>query len=51
MSLNVERHLLVLKLREEGMSLAEIAKQLGVTKERVRQIEAKALRLRRFGRL
>lgn len=48
-----EREILVLKLRfgfEDGISrtLEEVGKELGVTRERIRQIQAKALRKLRF---
>ena len=31
------------RLREEGVTLEELGKELGVSKERVRQLEARAL--------
>ena len=39
-----EREVVVLVLRLKNKSLSEIAKQLKVTKERIRQIERKALK-------
>ena len=40
-----ERELLILKLRfEEGLDLTETAQRMGLTRERVRQIESKAMR-------
>lgn len=44
---NVERYWQMLTARAKGDSLATIAKAQGVTRERVRQIEAKFLRLMR----
>lgn len=39
-----EREVIVLALRLSNKSLSEIAKRLKVTKERIRQIERKALK-------
>lgn len=44
---NVERYWQMLTARAKGDSLSTIAKAQGVTRERVRQIEAKFLRLMR----
>lgn len=43
-----EREKLVYELRvEKGLTLQSIADQLGLTRERIRQIEAKAIRKKR----
>lgn len=39
-----DRERQVLEMRNRGMTNIEIARSLGVTRERVRQVEAKALR-------
>lgn len=36
-----EKYMIILKLRSEGMTYDEVGKEYGVTRERVRQIEAK----------
>lgn len=47
-----KRHRDVLRRRLEGLTLEEIGKRLGITRERARQIEAKAVqRLRELSRL
>jgi len=42
--IDIERYWAVLTKRKEGASLVDTAKEFGITKERVRQIEAKFLR-------
>jgi hypothetical protein len=42
--IDIERYWLVLTKRKEGASLVDTAKEFGITKERVRQMEAKFLR-------
>ncbi len=44
---NVERYFQMMTARAKGDSLAAIARAQGVTRERVRQIEAKFLRMMR----
>jgi len=44
---NVERYWEMLRARAQGAPLTEAAKAHGITRERVRQIEAKFLRLMR----
>ncbi len=44
---NLDRYWTILNLRIKGASLTEIGLQYGVTKERVRQIEARFIRLMR----
>lgn len=41
---SLEREKQVLDLRKEGKTLEEIAKMFGVTRERIRQIEVRAIR-------
>lgn len=43
-----EREQKVLTLRQEGLTLERIAKILGITRERVRQIESKAMKKLKF---
>jgi len=43
-SVNIDRYWEVLTTRASGANLTETAKQFGITKERVRQMEAKFLR-------
>ena len=42
---NRDNYLKMLKLRSEGKTLVECGKPYGITRERVRQIEAKFIRL------
>ena len=44
-SIDIEKYWAVLTKRAEGASLTETGAQFGITKERVRQMEAKFLRL------
>jgi len=46
-----ERDARVVRWRVEGRTFAEISLDLGVSRERVRQIEKRALKILRFGRL
>lgn len=44
-AVDIEKYWAVLTKRKEGASLPETAAQFGITKQRVRQMEAKFLRL------
>ena len=41
---SIERHYAIVKMRSEGYTLKRCGDEFGITKERVRQVEAKFLR-------
>jgi len=41
---SIEKHYAIVKMRADGNTLADCAKAFGLTRERIRQIEAKFLR-------
>lgn len=43
----IERYAIALKMRMEGFTLEEVGKKFGITRERVRQMEAKSIRILR----